>query len=229
MATRFYLLPTTAADVSPAYNAEWDSTANAVRRKMSTTKDDNTTAAQVIAGTASNPADVLFRQYVSDPLAAQTLTAATLTGSIRCTEAAAGNNAFIAIGARIVSNDGSSFHATTLLTPQKPTAGSAVEFSTTATSRRFRDQATQNTTIALTDLTINDGDRLVIEVAVADVGASTANVTLDFTDNSASDLDHSDADTGNDNTWIEISQTLNFQGAGGNASRAMHNYRQRRY
>ena len=87
MATRFYL---PSANTTPAYTPTprgWNNTANAATaQKLVRTKSGSTQAyTQISCNTTSGRQYHLMRQFVSDPLQAQTISG-TLTASIKCYE-----------------------------------------------------------------------------------------------------------------------------------------------
>src|ERR1035437_3274855 len=103
--TRWYLPSTGAAAVNPA-NDSWTRTAGmgsdlaAVRTRISSSM-----ATVTSTKTSANPGSALIRQYVTEPLAAQTITG-NVSGQMRCIESNGALSACVAVSVRAVSNDG---------------------------------------------------------------------------------------------------------------------------
>lgn len=225
MATRFYFPASTAADVSPAFNGAWSTTSKAVRRKCVATKGSSAITIGTtidLSGVAGNYA--LDRQYVSDPLAAQTILAATTVhGSVAMGEFEAADNIdATAINVFIVSNDGATLRGELLGWNAYGTFGS--EFSVAATAYRnviLAVSATFNVGTYGTgldgggNLVVQDGDRLVIEIGAGNTTVGSGpNFATKWGEN-ATDLPADDETTTTDGAgWLEISQTLTFQTAG---------------
>lgn len=171
-------------------------------------------------GTAANPEFILYRQYVSEPLAAQDILGATVKGQIRGWESATTKNASVAIAMRLVKRDGTDYGTVKTLVGATPAAGDAStsppEFPGTTSAaiiNRSLNNSAESTPIAVTDRYVVGGDRLVIEIGILDqVNSTTATCSLNFGDDSASDLAEDNTTTAANNPWVEISQTLKFLG-----------------
>ena len=153
MATRFYLPSTGAADVNPNYDGNWDTTGDATLLKTVTTRISSAMANA--ANSASSGANVnnLLRQYVSNPIAAQTILVQTLELQIRGWESDAKDTQFVSISVRVVSNDGSQVRGTLLSLVRDET-----ELTTTLTNRRYTADTTEVEALA--------DDRIVIELGL---------------------------------------------------------------
>lgn len=210
MATRFYFDSTEAAAVSPAYGTGWDA-AEADRRRLNSAKQSSTMTSFVttvsIAGTQP-----LAVQFVSAPLSAQTISAgSTIKGQIRCAENNTGSNCFLAVRIAKCNNDGTV--VTELLATVFPNAAGHEFVLDTLTNRYFTD-STESTTVALPEIALDEGDRLIVEIGCSEsTGSGTRNFTLSIGDDAASDLAEDLTDTDADNPWIEFSATFAFQGA----------------
>lgn len=201
---RFYMPSTGAADVSPTFGGGWADTALGDRRKCVTTRISSAmtdTIFTTIAGTSAQ--FVLRRQYVSAPLQAGTLSG-TIKGQVRAS--GSGTNSTLAVGIFVVSNDGSTVRGTALantasqLTTTPPRfAGSSVK-----TNRQMLD-ASDSASIALSTVTVQSGDRLVIEIGVRELAGGGINGTLVFGDNSGTDLPEENSTSATNNPWIEFS------------------------
>jgi hypothetical protein len=203
MATRFYLPSTGAADITPAFST-WTETTGADRLRCVTTKIASalTNKTQGHSATGAN-STFLSRMYVSWPLAAQSLGASTIKGSIRVLESAANDNLdAMRLAVRIVSADGNTFRSPVVYGPANSTVG---EFATTLRSKRL---ATGGATGAVT---ITAGDRVVIEIGTTNTASGTSlSDTINYGDDAAADLDDSEADTGADNPFVELAANLVF-------------------
>ena len=164
MATRLRLPHPSGAglpSVSPAYHAEWEFTDFAIRSRIGPRRYN--TGRTPYSGpheNASGTQDVLAIQYVSDPLTAQTISG-TVRGIVPCRESNIATDARAQMIVRVCSNDGTTFRGTILAAD----TGSLTNELTTAVSpfpNVMFPRGHVNTT--LTPLTIQSGDRLVIEI-----------------------------------------------------------------
>lgn len=156
-ATRFHVARTTAADISPAFSAEWENTASALRRGMSVAGFNETVQILSITdSTATADRDVLVFQFVSDAIAPGVI-AGTMKGQIQAQESIASYDLRIQMMVRVVSNDGSTFRGT-LYGPD--TAALSSEFNTV----RRNVNAPRGGSVALTPVAAELNDRIVIEI-----------------------------------------------------------------
>ena len=198
LTTRFYLPSSGVAPISPAFNAGWDETGDAVRRTMSPTAIASAMATQDITAVAS-PGDTLFAQYVSAPLVAQTINA-PIRCQARTAEALGTADAISRILVKVVSTDGSTIRGT-LLTLADYSTGA--EWNTTLRNKTFADSDTPTSVDAL------DGDRLVIEIG-ANHAAAAVTLSMSFGDDSGTDLPLDETTTAANNPWIEFGQNIVF-------------------
>jgi len=201
-ATRFYLPTTGTPPVSPAFDAGWEQTGQADRITM-LPKGTLSTVGSVASNTITVPItttqDLLCRQYVSNPIPPQRITG-TVSGVFSPTEALAAANCKLAVVVKVVSQDGGTERGTL--------------FSTFSTGTEFATTSTTNSRIvpvsAITELTTQPGDRLVIEVganAAAPSSATSYNIT--FNTNKSSDLALTAGANGTlGNNWFEFSQDI---------------------
>ena len=218
MATRFYFPADTAADVSPAFDSNWTTTASAVRRKLVATKGSSPIA---IGSTISfgQTEFGLDRMYVSDPLGAQTLLGTAFASMQLMTRefASTDNVDYVVTTIHVVSNDGSTVKHTLLGFTGWGTFGN--EFINNATCRNNSaisgawDFGTNGSAGAGNDYTIDDGDRLVLEIgyALSTSSGTTPQAAAKYGEN-ATDLPVNDTQTTDGAGWLEISQTLTFSG-----------------
>lgn len=203
MATRFYLPSTGTPNITPAFGG-WDETASADRIPCVTTKISSAMTSKTV-GKGTGTTRALVRQYISDPIATQTIAAGTVKGQVRALESAANDNLdLVSLLIRVVSGDGSTYRSPDIISLGD--YATALEFGTSLTNRRIADGD------ATSSVTSQDGDRIVIEIGIKN---STSGVSvsgdLSFGDNSGTDLGENTTDTSAFNPWIELSQTITFQ------------------
>jgi hypothetical protein len=147
--------------------------------------------------------DILFRQYVSQPLeAGQTVTGSqALKGQCRVAERATSCNLFFTVGIRVIASDGSTLRKLVIA----PTRD-ATEAATSLTNRQWTG------TSAATNYTTQAGDRLVIEIGMAgDPNAgSDHDSDMRLGDAAGSDLAEDNASTTDNRPWVELTDTLAF-------------------
>lgn len=211
MSTRLYFEPTIAAAVNPAFDAGWEQSGQAVRRAMrhKTRIDVATAFADSLAITVpiTTTQDILCYQFVSEPIPPQQIIG-TASFVMRFLESAISANVTLAAVLKVVSQDGGTVRGTLFSTFNTDT-----EFATaTAATRFFLNQA-------LTGLTTQPGDRLVLEVgahAAAPSAGTTCTLRAGFS--AAADLAYSTGVTTDNNPSLELSQDLwcqvpnNYQG-----------------
>lgn len=204
MATRFHVARTTAADISPAFDAEWEFTLTSLRRAMSVAGYNEAVSSLSVndtTGTANR--DALAFQFVSDAIAAGPI-AGTLKGQMQVQEGATSFDLRMQMIVRVVSNDGSTFRGT-LYGPDTDALSS--EFSTARTNRN----APRGGAVALSPVVAQTNDRIVIEVG------ARKHATLATTSNfygggltADSDLpeDETTTSTSGVKPWFEFSENL---------------------
>ena len=202
--TRFYLPSMGAAAVSPAFSGDWERNADADRLKCVTLK----TASTMISKTSSeavttSPYDVLTRQYVSDPIKAQTISG-TVKGQIRTKESAAAADFMRAIVIKVVSGDGGTVRGTLLSHFPSPLSS---EYNSMSLYNRYFPPST-----ALGSVDAQEGDRIVIEVGTRafNILSTSYTATHNFGDNSDTDLPEDESTVAAYNPWIEFSQNIDF-------------------
>lgn len=200
MATRFYLPSTGAAAVSPAFSAGWENSSIASRLRCVTTKIASAMTTVSFTDSDATNQDILFRQYVSDPIAQQVISSQTIEIQMRVKERDTSCNLFLAWNIKVVSNDGSVVRGTITNMERDATEASAVAL------------VNRRETSTSTEVTAHSGDRIVIEVGMGgDPGAgSDHDSDMSVGDDSATDLAEDDTDTDADNPWVEFPNTLTF-------------------
>jgi hypothetical protein len=212
MATRFYL---PSANTTPAYTPTprgWNNTANAgAAQETDITKagDSDQAYVQISCNTTSGLQYHLARQFVSKPLAAQTISG-TLTASIKCYESGNSANSCLSIGVYLIDSSGA--YKSTLISPNQCTDSMASprEFTTAAGSRRLYNTS-ETLGIAYGSTSIAAGDRLVIEVGFVETATSASYYSrIYFGDGETADLSYAEADTGVENGWVEFTSDISF-------------------
>ena len=202
MATRFYLPSSGSAEVAVTPSASWGDTTQAESAKACVTAKIASALTTITSDDNNNAdLDVLKQQYVSDPIAAQTLSAQTIKYQIRASEVDAGFNLFTAIGIRVVSNDGSSVVGTVI-----DVTRDGLELAVgTLTNRQF--SATSGAVSA------SDGDRIVIELGAGGdpAGGGDHDFSLRIGDAAGADLAEDDTSTTDNDPWVEFANTITFQ------------------
>jgi len=213
MATRvyFHTLRTSAVTV-PAAGAEWEHVQAASAFYMGPVI--GTDALQTLAYTPDAVDDVTDRdalhyQYVSDPLAAQTL-AGNIKGQFQCSETANNDNLFLTFKLMSCARDGSSISNTLLAITRDTTT----EFTTSLVNKNFPSTALTSTAIAL-------GERLILEIGAGGNITTGAGGTIGHNASlrwgnaaTSGDLPEDDTEAGTTfRPWVEFSQTILFEAA----------------
>ena len=201
MATRFYFPRSGTAGISPNVDAGWEITA--VTRRPLVYKGRlsliealaNETAVTVPITTTQ---DIVGFQFVSEPLRAQIISG-TFGLVIRTFENANTNNVTLAVVVRAISQDlairgtlVSNFNV------------DASEFNLTASAATRIANA-----VAVTQTTVQDGDRIVVEVGGHAAAPSAAgSYTMRFGTNAASDFALTSGLTTDLNPWCEFSANI---------------------
>lgn len=204
MVTRMYPAATSAAQVSPTFDAGWVSTTGAVRRRLALTKASATETRATVTVTSGANNETLGFQCVSDPLdGAQTITG-TVTIMTRGRELATTDNVDRrARGIRVVSGDGSTVRGT-LLT-QGFNASDTAELGTSVTGYRAANAT------SLSSVSAQDGDRIVVELGY---GMSSTGTTPQFdmvVGGNGTDCANADGTSTGTVPWVEFSQDLTFK------------------
>lgn len=217
MATRFYLPSTGAAAVSPAFDLGWGLSVDADRIAMVRTKANSAFNSKAVAESSAIVTDVLMRQYVSEPVAAQ-----TITGTLKCIARANENSSTADFRSqllvRVVSGDGLVVRGTLIALD---TGALASEWNLVSFVNRKFPKAYATGGASVTSVTAQDGDRLVVEIGYRahNTTAASRTGTLDFGDPSATgDLVEDETGTTQLCPWVEFSQNLTF-GTGGASPR----------
>ncbi len=147
--------------------------------------------------TDSTEKDILFRQYVSDPILAQTIAAQAIEFQMRVAQTDLHNELYLTLGIRVVSNDGGTIRGTILAVTRDN-----VEAVIALTNRRITATSTQ--------VISQDGDRIVIEIGMGgnpDTAASHSS-SISIGDDNGTDLPEDDTTTTAYNPWIEFANSI---------------------
>jgi hypothetical protein len=206
MATRFYLPSSGASAINPAYSAYWNGTQQSgaadgfARYALVTTKIGSSMATISEDGnTDTTDSAYIYGQWVSAPIAAQTISAQTLKLQIRALEENARANQFVAISVRVLSNDGTTVRGTILQDKD------GTEIATSLTNRGH--------SATTTEVTASANDRIVIEIGTSgnpDTGSGGDSHDCDMRigDASGSDLPENDTGTDDYNPWVEFANNI---------------------
>lgn len=209
--TRIYMPSTGTAPISPAFDSAWNDTSSAVTRSAATTRGSSAFAEVTDTETSSsNLWDVCLGRYVSEPLAAQTISG-NVMGIIRARESNTAANARSQMVIRVVSGDGATVRGTLLAQNNTTTNINEWVATTTVTAARNARFPVGSGPVALTPVTVQQGDRLVIEVGGRAVNTSTTSYTLGmrFGENAA-DLADNETGTTEGAPWIEFDNAIQF-------------------
>src|SRR6185503_10223021 len=102
---------------------------------------------------------------------------------------------------RVCAPDGTTFRGTIY----GPTNGTVAEFNTSLRAKRLATGG------ATTQVVVTEGDYLVIEIgATATTGGSSISTSINYGDNSATDLGDNETDTAANNPFIELAGNMKF-------------------
>lgn len=200
--TRFYLPSSGAAAVSPAYLA-WTSSGSSTRLRCLTYKISTATAnlgAGPVVGTQA------LVQYVSDPIAGQTI-GGNIKGNIRCAQVSTAAGGTIAIGIQLVDSTGGTPRTLLAVVASDSTGTTPPVITKTTYTNRFLMNVTEGTSIALTQQTAQNGDRIVIELGFRAITTKNSAVSINVGDPS-SDLGENNTETAANAPWVEFDQNV---------------------
>lgn len=207
MSTRLYLPSTGAAPVSVPFDAAWGVTTGADRVSLSTTRLGSAFGSKTTAETSSSVVNVLSRQYVSDPLTAQTISG-TAKAIIRALESTTTADLRAQLVIRVVSGKGDVVRGTLLAADS---AGLSSEFGASLQSRKF-PLGWSGSGASLTSVAAQAGDRLVVEIGYRahNTLPTSRSGTLEYGDAVGTDLAEDETGTSQFCPWVELSATLLF-------------------
>ena len=198
--TRFYLNLGTTSAVSPAFNAGWNVTSGANRYEMGTFPDNGGITSKTTgnAGSVVPPRRCLIDQFISAPLAKQTISG-TFTGQVRFNQPTT-NGTNVGQGIiylRIINANGSI----------------ATEIGNDVTSNLTAVLTNRSFSLNVGTLNITAGQRICVDLGwnASLLSATTRNCTISRgSSSSAGDLPVDNSSTTNVNSWFQFSNTLYF-------------------
>lgn len=200
---RFYFPSTGTPDVSPAYSSIWDNLNYAARRTLVGNKINSDNSGIFMYAITSVHGWALARQYVSSSLAAQTVTAGTVKGQIRCAESNWNYNGTLYWNIRICDSSGN----ITQTVVSNSESNNEIAPESVWTNRKINNAGSNRT---YSQFTVNAGDRLVIELGVHTIVDTTylyqGGITVG--DASSTDLPEDETTTTAYNPWIEFSSGI---------------------
>ena len=206
MATRLYLPSSGEAPISPLFDAGWGVVASADRVRGRRLKTGTAMMSRLAAESVAIVTDVLVRQYVFAPMAAQRIGGA-VKAMVRCMESATTADMRAQMAIRVVSGDGLIARGTLL---GRTTTGLVSEWGTALAARKFPPGFT-GAGVAVTPVTCQEGDRLVVEVGCRAHNTTTSSRagTVQFGDpTTAGDLAEAETAQSALCPWVEFSQNL---------------------
>jgi hypothetical protein len=216
MATRLYVDQATTPPVSPAFDAEWNVTASALRRAIQHRPSLVTTTTTVVNTETSTTAqlDYLAYQFVSAPLIGDQTISGTLKTLLRARESSTAGDYRPQIIAKVVSGDGTTVRGTLYAGDLATTLANELTQSTSSYyTTWFPGGASTGATLSSVDAL--DGDRLVVEVGVRAFNVSATSMSASIQAmayGSYADATASGSTTTTLNTWLEFSQDIAMVG-----------------
>ncbi len=207
MSTRFYLPTTGNAAVSPAFDAAWGVTAGADTLTLSSSRSGSAFATKTTAESTTSVVDVLSRQYISEPLVAQTISG-TVKAIIRASENTSTADARAQVVIRVVNGRGDVVRGTLLAASA---ASLASEFGASLQDRKF-PLAWSGSGASVSSVAAQTGDRLVVEIGwrAHNTASTSRSASFEYGDAAGSDLPEDETGTSQLCPWVELSATLAF-------------------
>jgi len=207
MATRIY--PTTGTPgITPTASTGWEATSDMVRYAATITAASFSDASvPATSGSGNANEDTVCFQLVYGPLSAQTITG-NIKGQISARESNAAADARVQVIVRTIASDGTTVRGTNLA---MSTAGLSHEFFVDAGTRRNITLPLGGST-ALTSVSAQAGDYVVVEVGFRNHGTNTGEVRERWTFGGAESTDAPEDETTTTTSvhrgWVEFSNTL---------------------
>ena len=205
--TRFYFDSAGIPTVTPAAaGAEWEHFSQSAVRRLNNPKGSSALATSTTTYDSADhivDQDALHRQFVSRPLAAQTINAQPIKAQALAAEGNAGNNLFVAVKVYLIDQAGLAVGGGTLLSITRDTVNEVVV--TTLTNRAF--------TATTSSVSASAGDRLCVEIGLGGLPVAAGGVqdhdgSLRFGESAGSDLTEDDSSTSDLNPWLEFRDNL---------------------
>lgn len=216
MATRVYFAIDTAPATPSSWSAGWNKTTGTVSGKLVLSAGGSATNQGISQTNAASGTSGHFTaawRAISAPLAAQTISG-NVKGQLFGSEAAGTDNYTAAFAIKVIKSDNSDRGVLLAVSASDDTSATPPELVvTTATNRSLQD-ASENTSIALSSLAVSAGDRLVIEGGFRQASTSTnqGRATPTNCDPASADLpEDNTTTTATSNGWVEFSNSVEFQ------------------
>jgi hypothetical protein len=202
MPTRFYfedpITNNSTPNIAPIPGAGWDNIVNLTRGTLKL-KRGNTDFTYSIGSSATND---LYLQYISFPLAPQTL-AGTVMGVFRTSETVIADDRCAQFRAYVVDPTGRSVKGVLYEMDNSALSSEA----NTSLQNRFHPRGGVQT---ISSLAVTKGDRLIVEIGVRNFSGNANTYTFNTMSNQAVDLAANETDVAAGNSWVEFSQTIQF-------------------
>ncbi len=203
--TRLYMVNNTAPAISPNVDANWESSASPFGRgKLSKTTDAGDTLTTTAAFTSTAGQDRCHKQFISDPLVAGLKIGINWKAYAQALESAANDNIVSCMGARLVSEDGSTVRATMLSVGDK--SGTQTEWNTSLRNKNFANNA--GTTVVQAT---QKGDRLVLEFGHKDASGTSISGQTRWGSGGSTDLGENETSTSTtERPWIDVPMAIRY-------------------
>lgn len=201
MATRFYLPVGGSPPTLPAFTSSWESSVSAQRWPAVRSKSNTALAQYVKRFPSTTTQQMLFHQWISEPLSANQSISGTMSMVVKTYEGNAAVDSHLAFVLKVMQGD-----STTLV------RGTLLQYHATSTEKTTAWQTRIHSARAITTVNALAGDRIVIEIGSHGVTPSTAyDDGLKFGDPSATnDYALTSGLTTDLCPWVELSATLTF-------------------
>lgn len=214
MATRLY--PNTLSTYGTAPSAAggaWTTTTGFATGGLSGAHISHVGGNPSAASGTVNPTSRMLRMYMTPPLQAQTIASGTIKGQFRCSETASGNNAQLAFALSILKSDGTVRSLWIDVQASDDNTATPPEMVvTTLTNRKLRD-VSENVSISLSSVDVEDGDRIALELGFKAYSTSNQTITIQVWNGTTftPELAEDDTTTTDVPCWVEFSQDIRFK------------------
>lgn len=203
MATRLYLTADDAFYTPATVRGSWSQTASATVQHLGRTKRSNTSAQALAETNATNPWNRLLARFVSDRLAAQTISG-NLTFTLLARESNATANMTARVYAYVTQGDTDTPRGTII----------AANINSTEFQVDAANHGGIQFSLPLSSLAVSDGDRIVIEVgysaANGDTTSYTGSIKIGGRDTDATGAETAETSSGTVCPWVEFDGNLGF-------------------
>jgi len=211
VATRFYFPTDQAVPVAVVPSASWAIISEVNQGRAVTVRVGTGASASVASAATGTPGDnALVLLFVSDPLAAQTISG-TVKGQFSIGQLDPDTDGYSQLILRVVSGDGATVRGVLLAAHAEPKSS---EFWTQPGFRNRKMPLAAISPASLSSLAVSEGDRLVFEIGFKSAGTVADDCDFWYGDAQAIDLPEDETTSqSNRNPWIELSGAISFVGA----------------